>query len=106
MEREAAEYAVGLPVPRSDAAIALSGRFDVGWQEVARLYAMREDGYEGDGEDWDDFFAAAAGLELVGGEGSGSNWLKIAPGRTTLRILPPKEGETSPFVVTHQHYRV
>ena len=47
--------------------------------------------------------AAAKESAAVDGDG-GSNWLKISPGRTTLRILPPREGETSPFVVTHQHY--
>jgi len=46
---------------------------------------------------------AAKESATVGGDG-GSTWLKISPGRTTLRILPPKAGETSPFVVVHQHY--
>ncbi len=49
--------------------------------------------------------AAAKEAAKVVGEGSGgAPFLKIAPGRTTLRILPPKAGANSPFVVVHQHY--
>lgn len=36
--------------------------------------------------------------------GSGADFLKFAVGRTTVRFLPPKLGQRSPFKVVYQHF--
>lgn len=48
--------------------------------------------------------AATEEQEVLAKEGSGTDYLKLEPGKNVVRIMPPAAGRTSPFQIVYQHY--